>query len=194
MLRTPQEDYVRLLRRLMQTISTALTNSAGKPERVAAIAAMIAEELRLPKRTTAFLEMASLLHDVGKLALSEHILLKPGPLSPQEKDSVKTHVDESAALVASLLVPDEVMIIVVQHHERFDGGGYPLGLKGTEIHIGARALAVADVVEALTADRPYRKAFPFERAIEIMKEASGSQFDPIVVDALLRALYPPQRG
>ncbi|MDP2953784.1 MAG: HD domain-containing phosphohydrolase [Chloroflexota bacterium] len=171
-----------------------IATACGNPERVAVLAGGGARAINLPRRTAALLELASYLHDVGKLYVPEQILFKPAALSPRERNQIKTHVAAGAVLVANLRLPGEVVTIVSQHHERFDGSGYPLRLKGAEIHIGAKILAVADVIEALTSPRPYRKALPLRRALEFVNEGSGSQFDPMVVDALTRYLSCEKGG
>ena len=117
------------------------------------------------------IEAASLLHDMGKLAVPEYILNKPGPLTPAEFDKMKLHVTVGADILRAINFPYPVVPIVISHHENWDGTGYPAGLKGTDIPIGARILAVVDCFDALTSDRVYKKAFPLGRAIEIMREA-----------------------
>lgn len=137
----------------------------------------------------ASIEIASLLHDVGKLGVPDQILLKPGALSLPERKQAEAHVGIGTGLVAKLQVPDEVCTIVGQHHERCDGSGYPLGLRTPGTHVGARILAVSDVFEALTSDRPYRKALPMGEALGIVGKANVSHLDPVVVNALLRCTF-----
>ncbi len=132
------------------------------------------------------LEAAALLHDTGKLAIPEHILNKPGKLTAREFETMKAHVDIGADILASIEFPYPVVPIVRAHHENWNGSGYPRGLKGEEIPIGARILSVVDCFDALTSDRPYRPALTDEAALEIIGQARGTMYDPTVVDAFAR--------
>lgn len=131
------------------------------------------------------LEAASLLHDTGKLAVPEHILNKPGRLSASELETMRTHVDVGADILSSIDFPYPVVPIVRAHHENWDGTGYPRNLRGEEIPIGARILAVVDCFDALTSDRPYRPAMSEADAIDIIVERRGTMYDPHVVDTFL---------
>jgi len=131
------------------------------------------------------LEAASLLHDMGKLAVPEHILNKPDKLTPAEFDRMKEHAAIGADILSPIGFPFPVVPIVRHHHENWDGTGYPDGLKGPAIPIGARILSVVDCFDALTSDRPYRKALSTERAIQIIVDRSGVMYDPAVVAAFL---------
>jgi putative nucleotidyltransferase with HDIG domain len=132
-------------------------------------------------------EAAALLHDTGKLAVPEHILNKPGKLTAAEYDRMKLHAPIGAEILSSIDFPYPVVPIVRHHHENWDGTGYPDGLKGSEIPIGARILAVVDCFDALTSDRPYRGRLSTDRALAILLERRGTMYDPIVVDAFLGA-------
>lgn len=131
------------------------------------------------------LEAAALLHDTGKLAVPEHILNKPGKLTAAEFETMKTHVDVGADILSSIDFPYPVVPIVRAHHENWDGSGYPRGLRGEEIPIGARILSVVDCFDALTSDRPYRSAMREEEALEIIVQRCGSMYDPHVVETFL---------
>jgi putative nucleotidyltransferase with HDIG domain len=131
------------------------------------------------------IEAASLLHDMGKLAVPEHILNKPGKLSVAEFEIMKTHSSVGADILAAIDFPYPVVPIVRHHHENWNGSGYPDGLSGTDIPIGARILAVVDCFDALTSDRPYRARLPVGEAIEILSARRGSMYDPLVVDAFI---------
>jgi len=135
------------------------------------------------------IEAASLLHDMGKLAVPEQILNKPGKLTPAEFDVMKTHSSVGADILAAIEFPYPVVPIVRHHHENWDGTGYPDGLGGTEIPIGARILAVVDCFDALTSDRPYRSKLTIREAVAILRERRGTMYDPLVVDAFVQ-LYP----
>ena len=135
------------------------------------------------------LEAAALLHDTGKLAVPEHILNKPGKLTAAEFEAMKLHVDVGADILSTIEFPYPVVPIVRAHHENWDGTGYPRGVSGEAIPIGARILSVVDCYDALTSDRPYRPAMTQAQATAILLERSGSMYDPAVVDAFL-ALLP----
>ena len=132
------------------------------------------------------IEAAALLHDTGKLAIPEHILNKPGKLTPHEFETMKTHVDIGADILASIDFPYPVVPIVRAHHEHWNGKGYPRGLRGEEIPIGARILSVVDCFDALTSDRPYRPALTDAAALEIIQQGRGTMYDPVVVDTFAR--------
>ncbi len=155
--------------------------------RVHAYALGLAKALKItdPEMLQA-IEAASLLHDTGKLAVPEHILNKPGRLTPAEYETMKSHVDVGADILSSIDFPYPVVPIVRAHHENWDGTGYPRGLRGEEIPIGARILAVVDCFDAVTSDRPYRTAMSEEQAIDIVIERRGTMYDPHVVDTFLK--------
>lgn len=132
------------------------------------------------------IEAAALLHDTGKIAIPEHILNKPGKLTPAEFETMKGHARIGADILSSIEFPFPVVPIVRHHHENWDGSGYPDGLGGVAIPIGARVLAVVDCFDALTSDRPYRRALSDEAAIAILEERRGTMYDPLVVDAFVR--------
>ena len=132
---------------------------------------------------------AALLHDMGKLAIPEHILNKPGKLTPPEFDKMKRHADIGADLLSSVKFPYPVVPIVRHHHEHWDGNGYPARISGTDIPLGARILSVVDCFDALTSDRPYRPRLSAEDAFAIIREQRGKMYDPLVVDAFIKA-YP----
>lgn len=134
------------------------------------------------------LEAASLLHDVGKIAIPEHILNKPGRLSAAEFERMKQHAAIGADILSSIEFPYPVVPIVRHHHESWNGSGYPDGLAGTAIPIGARILAVVDCYDALMSDRPYRPRMPVEQALAILRDRAGTMYDPSIVDGFLRLL------
>jgi putative nucleotidyltransferase with HDIG domain len=128
------------------------------------------------------IEAAALLHDTGKLAIPEYILNKPGKLSPVEFEKMKQHASVGADILSAINFPYPVVPIVRHHHENWDGTGYPQGLKGTDIPIGARILSVVDCFDALTSDRPYRPRLSDDAALHILRERRGSMYDPLIVD------------
>ena len=146
------------------------------------------------------IEAAALLHDTGKLAVPEHILNKPGKLTASEFDQMKRHVDVGADILSAIDFPYPVVPIVRCHHESWDGSGYPRGIRGEEIPIGARILSVVDCYDALTSDRPYRRALDRDAAVAVLLERRGTMYDPQIVDTFIRILpeiaetaLPPQR-
>ncbi len=132
------------------------------------------------------IEAAALLHDMGKLAIPEHILNKPGKLTPAEFEKMKLHAGIGADILSAIEFPYPVVPIVRHHHENWDGSGYPDGLAGTTIPIGARILSVVDCFDALTSDRPYRAKLSDEQALHILRERRGKMYDPLVVDTFCR--------
>lgn len=155
--------------------------------RVGQLSAAIAASLGLPREAVELIRAAAPLHDVGKIGVPDHILLKAGKLTPEEFAVMKTHTTIGAAILAggrSALVI-EAERIALNHHERWDGTGYPNGLGGDVIPLGARIVAVADVFDALTHERPYRAAWPLDRVMEEIRAQSGHHFDPAVVAAFL---------
>jgi len=133
------------------------------------------------------IETAALLHDMGKLAIPEHILNKPGKLTSAEFNKMKRHADIGADLLSSIKFPYPVVPIVRYHHENWDGKGYPSGIAGTDIPLGARILSVVDCFDALTSDRPYRPRLSAGEAFDILRQRRGSMYDPLVVDAFIAA-------
>lgn len=157
-------------------------------DRVAVIARMIAEELGFDERQAREIFLASPLHDVGKLAVKDAILLKPGRLTPDEFTEMKKHTEFGQEILknSSSDLIRTAERIAASHHEKWDGTGYPRGLKGTEIPIEARIVAVADVFDALCSERPYKQAWPLQKALQEIMNNSGKHFDPSCVAAFAR--------
>jgi len=162
-------------------------------QRVQVYAMEIAKELNLSETELQALRAASLLHDIGKIAVPEHIICKPGRLTPEEFEKMKIHPVVGAEILARAQFPYPVVPIVHSHHEKWDGSGYPDGLKGTEIPIGARILSAVDCLDALASDRQYRRALPLGKAMEMVAEQSGRSFDPEVVSILQRRYIELER-
>jgi diguanylate cyclase (GGDEF)-like protein/putative nucleotidyltransferase with HDIG domain len=163
-------------------------------ERVQYYATALARHLDLSDRETQAVEIAALLHDIGKLAVPEHILSKPGPLTPNERMKMQIHAEVGAEIVRAVPFPGPVAPLIRSHHERWDGCGYPSGLRGDKIPIGARILAVVDCFDALTSERPYRRAMAPDAALELLRDEAGKAFDPRIVaqfTELLPLLTPP---
>src|SRR5580704_6190514 len=155
-------------------------------QRVHVYATEIAKEMNLSVLETNALQAAAMLHDIGKLAVPEHIVSKPGKLTPEEFEKMKIHPVVGAEILERVQFPYPVAAVVRSHHEKWDGTGYPDGLKGEAIPIGARILSVVDCVDAVAADRQYRKAAPMDEAMRIVAEQSGKAFDPKIVAIVQR--------
>ncbi len=162
-------------------------------QRVRTYAVEVAKELNLPESEIEALRAAALLHDIGKLAVPEQIINKPGKLTPEEFEKMKVHPIVGAEILDRVAFPYPVAPIVRSHHERWDGSGYPEGLVGEEIPIGARILATVDCLDALASHRQYRQALPLHAAMEKVKEQSGTWFDPKVVEILERRYVDLER-
>jgi diguanylate cyclase (GGDEF)-like protein/putative nucleotidyltransferase with HDIG domain len=155
-------------------------------QRVRIYAVEVAKELKVEGEEMEALQAAALLHDIGKLAIPEHIVSKPGRLTPEEFEKMKIHPLVGAEILERVRFPYPVVPIVEAHHEKWDGSGYPRGLRGKQIPIGARILTAADYLDALTSDRQYRRALPLQEAMACLVEESGKHFDPQVVEVLQR--------
>ena len=162
-------------------------------QRVRTYAVEIAREIGLSADEIEALRAAALLHDIGKLAVPENIINKPGRLTPEEFEKMKVHPLVGAEILDRVAFPYPVAPIVRSHHERWDGSGYPAGLAGEEIPIGARILAVVDCLDALASDRQYRQAMPLDRAMDRVKERAGTWFDPKIVEVLERRYVDLER-
>src|SRR4029077_6608732 len=130
----------------------------------------------------------ALLHDIGKLAVPEHILSKPGPLTQEEFQKIRIHPEVGAEIIAAVPFPYPVAPIILSHHERWDGKGYPKGLSGEDIPIGARILTIVDYFDAVTTERPYHKALSHESAVGLLKHEAGRALDPTLVDIFVTML------
>jgi len=184
-------DLMTALRRVQHEAVHALATAhdfrdsyTGKHQRdTADIAQAIAAELGLSAERTEGIYLAAVVHDIGKLAIPMEILSHPGKLTNRELRMVKIHPQVGHDITARISFPWPIPRIILEHHERLDGSGYPNGLVGDEILLDSRIVAVADVLEAMTADRPYRPAQSVDRAFELLKRGAGTLFDPDVVDA-----------
>jgi diguanylate cyclase (GGDEF)-like protein/putative nucleotidyltransferase with HDIG domain len=162
-------------------------------KRVQVYARELAKELGLTDSEQEALQAAALLHDIGKLAVPEHIISKPGRLTPDEFEKMKIHPTVGAEILERVRFPYPVAPIVRTHHEKWDGTGYPAGLKGEEIPIGARILSAVDCLDALASDRQYRRALPLDEAMKIVQSESGKAYDPRVVELLGRRYVELER-
>ena len=182
--------YLSTIETLAMAVDAKDQITHGHIRRVQVYAVELAKRLGVtePSQLRA-IEAAALLHDMGKLAIPEHILNKPGKLTPAEFETMKRHADIGADLLSSIRFPYPVVPIVRHHHEQWNGKGYPNGISGTDIPLGARILAVVDCFDALNSDRPYRPRLSVAEAFSILQERRGTMYDPLVVDQFFAA-YP----
>lgn len=152
---------------------------------VSRIARRIAQTMGLDSKEVEGIRVAAQLHDIGKIAIPTQLLTKVGKLDVEELALIKTHVVRGADILRDVPFPWPVQRLIEQHHERLDGSGYPQGLKGSEIELGARILAVADTVDAMVNSRPYRSALGIEKACEVLQSDSGTKYDTDVVNTFL---------
>jgi putative nucleotidyltransferase with HDIG domain len=180
-----------LLEALISVLAYRDTETKWHSSRVAGYSRCIAVALGIGGRELLDIEHGALLHDIGKIGTPDAILLKPGALTPEEWAVMKRHPEIGSQMLRNIPVLEHARDVVMQHHERFDGAGYPQGLEGAEIVLGARIFSIADTLDAITSDRPYRKARSYEVAAEEIRRCAGSQFDPELVRAFLS--IPPER-
>ena len=183
-----QNTYLETVTSLVEAISAKDTYLFGHSHSVATYARSIGEEMGFSRDRLNQLAQGCELHDVGKIAVPDTILMKPGPLNKEEFEIVKQHPEWGARILKPLTFMKDIGEMVHQEHERWDGTGYPQGLKGEQIRLEARVIAVADALDAMISDRPYRQSIGLERASQELHRCAGTQFDSIVVDACLRAI------
>jgi CheY-like chemotaxis protein len=178
------------VRRLSMAVEFRDEDTGAHIERIGRFSTLLAEQVGLEPDFCATLSHAAPLHDVGKVAIPDAILLKPGKLTAEERAIVETHAEEGHRLLrgSSSSILDLAATIALSHHEKWDGSGYPRGVTGEAIPIEGRIVAVADVFDALTSDRVYRTAFTVEEAVEMMLEQRGHHFDPVLLDAFMEVL------
>ena len=186
------ETYMNAIRALARAIDEKDHYTRTHSENVTKYAVAIAQEMNRSKRELEEIHEAAQLHDLGKIGIHDSILNKPGKLTEDEWKEIKQHSLKSAKILEPLTFLNGVIDIIKQHHERFDGGGYPNGNHGQNIPLGARILAVADSYDAMTSERPYREPMSKEEAIKELKKESGKQFDPDVVQAFLQLVKKNQ--
>jgi hypothetical protein len=183
--RANEETYLALVSALdLRERDTSLHS-----QRVRDYTLLLADRMGVPEDQKRVIGLGALLHDVGKIAVSDNILLKPGGLLAEEQLEIRRHPAHGYRLLKPIGSLTEAAELVLAHHERFDGTGYPKGLKGKDIPLGARIFAVADAFDALTSDRPYRSSMSYDEALRVISEESGKHFDPRVVEAF-RSIEP----
>ncbi|VTR94601.1 metal dependent phosphohydrolase : Uncharacterized protein (Fragment) OS=uncultured bacterium GN=ACD_39C00098G0005 PE=4 SV=1: FHA: GAF_3: HD [Gemmata massiliana] len=178
--------FVQTVTALAQAVEMRDEYTGNHTQRVTTYALMLAEEMGLPEDERRQLQVATLLHDIGKIAIDDQVLRKPGRLSDHEFATMKTHVLRGTEIVQMIPGLAWALPVVRGHHERWDGRGYPDGLKGEAIPLSARVVAVADAFDAMTSDRPYRAGMPAARAFAELQAGSGTHFDPQCVEAFVR--------
>ncbi len=174
--------FINTIASLANAIDAKSPWTKGHSERVMHIAARIAKEMGLPETTVERIRLGGLLHDIGKIGVIEAVLEKPAALSEDEFPPLRAHPEKGIAILSPIAQLRDVLPAILHHHERYDGTGYPKGLKGEDIPLSARIVAVADAFDAMVSERPYRKGFDISEAIGELRRGAGSQFDPKVVD------------
>ncbi len=182
----PGQFFEETVRAIGQMMSVRDPYTAGHQERVSRISIEIARALDLPVQQIKGIQLAALIHDIGKLAIPCEILSKPGQLSKAEFDMIKTHPSVGYGIIKNIKFPWPIAKIILQHHERINGSGYPDGLAGEEILLETRVLSVADVIEAMSSNRPYRVSLGINAALEEVSRNKNKLYDERVVKACLR--------
>jgi cyclic di-GMP phosphodiesterase len=180
-----EQSYEDTLQALGAAIDLRDNETEGHSQRVCRYSLEIARAMGWQDKQLGTLARGAYLHDIGKLGVPDGILLKPGPLTPEERKIMQRHSQIGFDLVKDIPFLTDATDVVLMHHERFDGTGYPQGLKGEQIPLSARIFAIADTLDAITSERPYQRASPFESAREIIRRLSGTAFDPQVVNVFL---------
>jgi len=185
-----QQAHEETIRRLSHAAEFRDSGTGGHIERMSRLCALLGHRLGLDEERCELLRLASPLHDIGKIGISDEILLKPGPLTEGERETMECHAELGHRLLAGSQseLLELAAVIAWTHHERFDGGGYPRGLAGETIPLAGRIASVADVFDALTSNRVYRPAFGLEETVDLMRRGRGTQFDPLVLDAFLESM------
>lgn len=176
-----QENSLNVLRAMVNVLEHRDSYTAGHSQRVTEIAVAIAADLGLPEEERELLVLAGPIHDLGKIGIVDSILRKPDKLDRDEYDIIKSHPEKGVLIIEPLGFLQETIPLILHHHERYDGTGYPHGLRGEEIPLGARIMSVADTFDAMTSSRAYRQARSFQEAFDELRRCSGTQFDPEVV-------------
>ena len=183
--REKEELLVGTIKSLVRTLEARDAYTRGHSDRVAAVARIIARELGYSDSRIERLHLTGVLHDIGKIGVPDQVLNKPGRLNDEERDAIQLHPEIGYEILRSIPSLEDVLPGVLHHHECLDGTGYPHGLMAEEIPLGARILAVADAFDAMTSDRPYRAGMPVDRAIGILTDGAGRQWDADIVAAFL---------
>ncbi len=178
--------FISIIKTLINAVEAKDIYTRGHSERVTKYTILLAKELNLNGKELENIFLSALLHDIGKIGINEAILLKPGKLTPEEFEEIKKHPIIGERIMAPITALKDVLPGIRNHHERWDGRGYPDGLKGEDIPLAGRIIALADTFDAMTSDRPYRKALPVKVALEEIKRCAGSQFDPYIAEKFIK--------
>lgn len=184
--------FISTVKALVRAMEAKDYYTRGHSERVMKYSMAIGKEMDLPDEDLENLKLASILHDVGKIGIKENILLKPGRLTSKQREAIEKHSQIGKSIVETIIDSEKIIPGIVEHHERFDGSGYPNHIKGRQISLQGRIIAVADVYDALTTDRPYQKRYKPEKVYSEIIKSSSHHFDPDVVKAFTRSFskYP----
>jgi len=188
-----ESAYMQMARLLAQMTETREPYTNGHSERVCQLAREIAVQIGCESELIRDIRLAAIVHDIGKVIIPDHILFKPGSLTEEERKEVQKHSQASAEMLKKVKYFKNILKLVECHHEWYNGEGYPHGLAGEEIPLGARIIAVADAYEAMTCPRPHRDLLSNGEAIQALMEGAGKQWDPMVVDAFLQVLESETR-
>lgn len=180
-----EQSYDYTLEALGGALDAKDAETEGHCQRVTAFTITMAKAMKVDKALLRHIARGAFLHDIGKMGVPDHILRKPGPLTTEERDIMRRHCEIGYAVLERIPFLREAAEIVLSHQEFYDGTGYPRGLRGEQIPLGARIFAVADTLDAMISDRPYRKALPISAARDEIKRFAGTQFDPQVVEVFL---------
>ena len=183
-----QSFYLEMIQTLARALDAKDSYTHDHADRAGKYAKLIAQEMNLPDMVVRYIEYAALLHDMGKIGISDTILLKKGKLTDEEQKIIRQHPIIGYKIILPIKYLYPIAPLVLYHHERYDGSGYPEGLSGEEIPLGARIVAIIDAFDAMTSDRPYRKAPSVKTAVEELKKGMGKQFDPKIVKIFLDIL------
>jgi putative nucleotidyltransferase with HDIG domain len=180
------QSYNETLHALVKALDTRDNETGGHSERVTLIALSIAQQMNLDEKQIQQIHWGALLHDVGKIGIPDNILRKPGKLTEEEWKIMRSHPQTGYEMLKGIPFLAPALDVVLHHHERFDGSGYPSGLAGKDIPLSARIFTIADTFDAMTNDRPYRKAFALEIALDEIQKCANTQFDPEIVNVFLK--------
>ncbi|TGE33853.1 HD-GYP domain-containing protein [Desulfosporosinus sp. Sb-LF] len=183
-----RENYLNTVQALVQALEAKDTYTSGHSSRVEQLAVMMAESIEMSEDKIELLKYAAVLHDVGKIGVSEIILNKEGKLLDSEWESIRSHPIIGQKIIKSIKFMFDIGNVVRHHHERYDGKGYPDGIKGEEIPLDSRIIAVADTYDAITSDRSYRKGNTYDEAIKELKRVAGAQLDPAMVEVFCKVV------
>ena len=181
-----ESQYISTVKALLAAIDAKDHYTRGHSERVSRFSTLLAQRIGIPGDKLYLLSQAALIHDIGKIGIKEDILGKKGALNPLEFEEMKKHPLIGAKIIECVDFLKEMIPVVLHHHEKFDGTGFPYGLQGESIHWSARIVAIADAIDAMLCDRPYRSAFTIEHVRQEMAMKSGTQFDPYMISMVIK--------